>query len=394
MYKMISNWLGSELSQPENSSPRKTSTSVNFQVTMWPDFPHFPVFAKDDRIQGIRLNSAMIEASEIGSKFEKRVKKATVPCWFDAKGMQMRIREVVCDHNHDHLEFILNRPVKAKTPFVVHFKAGEDAAKCVQIRNGNHFIFEGGPRYQVRSGESIHIRSPHEAIGPVFLDYEIEKLEKIKAMNFNNYYLSYVYDQRHVDEFREIIGKDANLYLKIENQEGLKWVADKWKPQENTHLAAARGDLYVEVDRPHEIMNACKLIIQSDPDAIVGSRMMLSVVKPPVKSVEFFQYFKNDYARDAFTDEGYDLIKQAAENYKAMQPKCNPIPRCADLSDLSWLYDIGYRNFLLCDEICLNRKMLGTAVSIFDNFRSEYARDIDLKAFFKDIRHEEENGTT
>jgi pyruvate kinase len=211
----------------------------------------------------------------------------------------------------------------------VDFKAGEDAAKCVEIRDDTHFVFDGGPKYEVRAGESIHIRQEHEVGGKVFLDYELEKIERIRDLNFDRWYLSYVWDQRHVDEFRSLIGPDALLRLKIENQRGLDWVADGWRTQANTSLVAARGDLYVEIERPHEIMDACKLIIEKDPYATVGSRMLLSLVNQPV-------------------------------------------PRCADFSDLAWLYDVGFRNFLLCDELCLKEDLLAACVNIFDYFRDEY----------------------
>lgn len=92
---------------------------------------------------------------------------------------------------------------------------------------------------------------------------------------------------------------------------------------------AARGDLYVEVDKPHEILNAMKLIIKKDPEAFVGSRILLSVI--------------------------------------------NPVPECHDFSDLAWLYDIGYRKMMLCDEICLKEELLNRAVSVLDAFRKSYA---------------------
>jgi hypothetical protein len=311
------------------SSVNKKRNKPNFHVTLWPAFDHFVKYASDTRIQGIRLNSAMMHASEINGQFERRSQMAKVPLWFDIKGMQMRIREVVCDHHCDHLEFILNRPVNVKTPFIVYFKAGEDAAKCIEVRNGTHFIFDRGPRYEVRAGESIHIRDPHEVGGDVFLDYELEKIQKIVDLGFQNFYLSYVWSQRHVDQFRDLIGPNAMLKLKIENQQGLDWVANGWIPQKNTSLVAARGDLYVEVEHPHDIMNACKLIIEKDPDATVGSRMLLSIIN-------------------------------------------NSVPSCSDLSELGWLYDIGYRNFLLCDELCLKDDLLGPCVNIFDSFRKDY----------------------
>jgi pyruvate kinase len=282
----------------------------------------------------------MMEASEIDGYFVREKNIAEVPLWFDIKAMQMRIREVVCDHHCDHLEFILNRPVKVKTPCPVWFKAGEDCGKCIEVRNGTHFIFEGGPAYEVRAGESIHIRNPELQVGgPVFLDYELEKIEKVRKMGLDKFYLSYVWSQDHVDQFREVAGPDAELILKIENKIGLHWVANGFKRQHRTNLAAARGDMYVEIDYPHEINKACRLIIEKDPGAFVGSRMLLSLA--PVKCR------KCGHLHD------------------------NEVPSCADFSDLAWLYEIGYRNFLLCDELCLQEDLLAKAVNVFDAFRSE-----------------------
>lgn len=305
---------------------RKTS----FHVTLWPAFPHFPRFANDPRLQGIRLNSAMMAASEIDGEFVRQSKATSVPLWFDIKGMQMRIKEVVCDHTQDHLEFILNRPVKCKTPCNVYFKGGEDCGRCIEIRNGTHFIFKGGPQFEVRAGESIHILDPNLVVGgPLLLGYELEKIEKIKSLGLTRWYLSYVYSQRHVDEFREMIGKNAELILKVENQAALDYVVKEYRPMPNTNLMAARGDLFVEVNQPHEILAALKLIIEKAKDAFVGSRMLLSLVK-------------------------------------------SNVPSCADLCELAWLYDIGYRNFLLCDELCLKEPMLGAAISVFEAFKDDY----------------------
>jgi|GEM_PF-3040867 len=49
--------------------------------------------------------------------------------------------------------------------------------------------------------------------------------------------------------------------LKIEDMKGLEYVATQFEKDERTTLLAARGDLYVEIDRPHNIMAALKLII-------------------------------------------------------------------------------------------------------------------------------------
>lgn len=315
-------------------SDKASARPVSFHVTLWPAFDHFPKFAADPRLQGIRLNSAMMAASEIDDKFVRRASRSKVPLWFDIKGMQLRIKEAWIEG--DHYEFILNRPVQCATPFPVWFKAGEDAGLCVEVRDGTHFILaEGakhGPQNQIKAGESIHIKRADLVVGgPTFLDYEIEKIEKVKSLGFNRYCLSYVYDQRHVDEFRELVGPDAHVYLKIENEVGLEWVANHYKPQPHTNLFAARGDMYIEVARPSQILGACKLIIERDPDALVGSRMLLSLVK----------------------DE---------------------VPACSDLFELLALYQMGYRTFLLCDELCLKDEWLSTACAVFEEFRKEVGK--------------------
>ena len=132
-----------------------------------------------------------------------------------------------------------------------------------------------------------------------------------------------------MDEFRRLVGKDAQVILKIEDNKGLQYVAEEFRKTPGTSLMAARGDLYVEIERPHRIAEALRLIIRRDPEASVGSRILLSVVN-------------------------------------------GPVPSCADFLELAWLADIGYRKFLLCDELCLRQALLSAAVDAFDQFRQDH----------------------
>ena len=135
-------------------------------------------------------------------------------------------------------------------------------------------------------------------------------------------------DQRQ----RQTVGEEAELRLKIEDKFGLEYVAKEFVKTPKTKLVAARGDLYVEVDRPHDIIAALKLIIEKDPEACVGSRIFLSIV-----------------------DE--------------------EVPTCADFLELAWLYDIGYREMMLCDEICLSSELLPKAIKAWDSFRQAYVKE-------------------
>ena len=178
----------------------------------------------------------------------------------------------------------------------------------------------------MRAGESIHIRHPSLRVGgPPLLKTELDKIDRIRHLGFN-WYLSYVYDQKHVDTFREVVGDDVDVVLKIENMAGLKFAAS-YRPAPRTRLLAARGDLFVEVPRPHDIVAACRGIINVDHNAMAGSRMLLSLITQDV-------------------------------------------PNCADLCEVAWLYEIGYNSFLLCDELCLKEELLGKAVNVFCELRS------------------------
>jgi pyruvate kinase len=302
--------------------------NLEFLVTLWPTFAHFEKFAKDKRLSGIRLNSAMIKAKQLTNELEiAKSLEDPIPLYFDIKGRQLRVTEVF--PYKSHLELTLNHPIEVETPTVVLFKAGADYALLNEIKDKKHLIFEGGPEYMVYEGESLHIRHPSLKVnGPVFLDYEIEKIEKAKKAGFDKFFLSYTEKQSDIDQFREFVG-DSYIIGKIENKNGLNYVANEFRKKENLSLMCARGDLYVEIDRPHQITEAMKLIISKDSRAYVGSRLLLSLVD-------------------------------------------NEIPSCSDISDLAWLYDIGYRRMMLCDELCLKEDLMGRAINVFESFKQSY----------------------
>lgn len=301
----------------------------NLLVTLWPSFPHFNDFAYDHRLSGIRLNSAMISSSELDHELTLlKSFKHSIPLYFDIKGRQMRIEEVI--PNKKNLICTLNHPVEVETPCVVLFKAGEDVALLDHLEDdGKKLVFRGGPHYNVLPGESLHIR--HHSLrvkGDIFTTYEREKIEKVRKFGFKRYFLSYVEKQSDVDQFLELVGKDSEVWLKIESLAGMNYVVREFKKQDNLVLVAARGDMFVELDKPHDIIKAQRIIINRDPKACVGSRMLLSILN-------------------------------------------GPVPSCADLTEIAWLHDIGYHNMMLCDELCLKKELLDTAVDVFCGIRGD-----------------------
>lgn len=304
-------------------------------VTMCPSFPHFNRFAHDRRVQGIRFNSAMITLDELDNELARlRKLRPACPVYYDVKSRQMRILEV--GNKDGNLVLEINHPIEVKTPTVVLFKAGADVALLDHIEgDGHRLVFQGGPRYKLVPGESLHIRdkSFRNLRGETkedncFTQLEQLKIQKVKEAGFQKYFLSYVEKQSDIDIFQEMVGKDAEIWLKIESPAGLEFVTKSFKKRDNLVLVAARGDLFVELDKPHHMIEALRLIIRKDPEACVGSRLLLSIV--------------ND-----------------------------PVPSCADVLEIAWLYDIGYRRMMLCDEICLKENLLLSAVSAFDGTKHD-----------------------
>jgi pyruvate kinase len=306
-------------------------------VTMCPSFPHFYKFANDQRVNAVRFNSAMITLPELDNELgilTKRPPKA--PVYYDVKGRQMRILKVeTIDGN---LVLTINHPITVQTPCVVLFKAGADVGMLDHIEEVDghqRLVFDGGPTYKLVAGESLHIR--HESFrnlrgstkeDNVYTELEQKKIAKVKEAGINKFFLSYVENQYDVDLFREMVGKDAEVWLKIESVAGLNYVNEHFKKEDNLVLVAARGDMFVEVEQPHHIIKGLRDIIKKDPKASVGSRLLLSIVD-------------------------------------------SPVPSCADLIEIQWLYDIGYRRMMLCDEICLKEHMLNAAVSVFNGIKSD-----------------------
>lgn len=301
--------------------------NLQFFATLCPSFPHFLKFAQDPRLQGLRINSAMVNLVELEEELNSLNGKKTGDLYFDIKGRQLRITEAIILPTH--LELKLNHKISVQTPCPVLFKAGADWALLNEVKNGNHLIFDGGPEFLVKEGESLHIRHPSFQLhGPLFSDFEIKKIERVVKFGFKKYFLSYVESTRDIDEFREYVGKDSEIVAKIETVPGLDYVVKEFRKENNLSLMAARGDLFVEVNKPHEIVNAMRTIIEKDPQAFVGSRLLLSLVNKPV-------------------------------------------PECNDISDLAWLYDLGYRRMMLCDELCLKDDLLSTAVNVLESFRKD-----------------------
>jgi pyruvate kinase len=292
---------------------------IEIMATLWPEMPHYKYFAADPRLKGIRLNTAKAEVSTIRDLTQQAVDQSYgTPIYFDVKGRQLRVASV--DPCEDHLELELNHEVTIKTPCIILFKGGTDHALLVKAE-GKRLIFEGGPHYMVTPGDSLNVRAPYEVHGDLFPEKQLQFLDVALEAGITRFMLSYARSAEEIEEMRKIVGDNCEIIAKIEDPKGLDFVDKLDWSEKGLGLLNARGDLFVELEKPHDILRASRKIIKADSRAILGSRILLSVTEEEV-------------------------------------------PSCADIHEVGYLLGTGYRRFMFCDGLCLNKDALNRSITI------------------------------
>jgi pyruvate kinase len=155
---------------------------------------------------------------------------------------------------------------------------------------------------------------------------DLSYLNAMRSLGLDKVMLSFVERPTDVMELKSIL-PDAEILLKIESLKGVSF-ARKYKNSLG-RLMAARGDLYVEVVRPHRIVGALRDIIHADPHAIAASRIFDSLA-------------------------------------------ASPIPYAADIGDVAFLLSIGYRSFMLGDTTCMHRDTVLEALNLLDSVARQF----------------------
>lgn len=212
----------------------------------------------------------------------------------------------------------------SKGPVKCYFLDGVDSAHIVEVIDGNRLIMLEGPKRLVGQGDSINILDPSLEIEGFFTETDLEYITAV-----DNLMLSYVEKSSDIEEALALNPK-AKICAKIESKKGLNWVKNEYhKYADKVQLMAARGDLFVEVGRPDKIIKALRLIINSDPNAIVASRILSS-------------------------------LRQSSK------------VSCSDIMDIVGLLEMGYRNFMIGDEICFDQQRLLLALDTLSAIAKNY----------------------
>jgi pyruvate kinase len=244
------------------------------------------------------------------------------PLWVDLKGRQLRVVGAAVP---PYTEVHLSHPIQVDTPVDAFFSDGNECVRVMAV-DGNRLILEDGPRRLVGPGESVNIVHPSLKIEGTLTETDRAYLVAMSDKGLKRVMLSYVEHPSDVEEVERLL-PGAEVMLKIESQQGLDY-ARKYKASQG-QLMAARGDLYVEVLRPHRIVGALRDIIAADPQAVVASRI-------------------------------FDSLSH------------HPVPVSADIGDVAFLLSLGYRTFLIGDIVCFRRDSVLEVLNLLEAVAGQF----------------------
>jgi len=295
-------------------------SNLELIVTQGPYSSFLQETARIDVVSGIRLNTIMpIKEGRVEEKLEElRAKTYPKTLWIDLKARQLRITEFA---NTPYTAVTISHKIKVKLPNTVYFDNGNITGKLVEV-DGHKLILEDYVGRLLGPGESVNIIDGSlEYLAPDLLT-ERDKMyvELCGRLGIRHFMLSFVESKKDVQCLKSLC-PDSIVMAKVENQKGLRALEEI--EQVADFIMAARGDLYTEIDYPHQIADVLKRIQRvAGNKSIVASRMLGSLLK-------------------------------------------HPMPSCPDTMDIQFLKEMGYAKFLIGDDICFQRDVLMKAIRIF-----------------------------
>ena len=240
----------------------------------------------------------------------------------DLKGRQLRVVGAAVP---PYTEIRVSHKLRVSTPADMYFSDGTEHGRIVAV-DGDRLILEDGPRRLIGPGESVNIIHPSLQIEGTLTETDLAYLGAMRERGLKQVMLSYVEGPGDPAEVRALL-PEAEIMLKIETVRGLGFARQYGSSL--GRLAAARGDLYVELPRPHLMPEALQDIIRADPQAVVASRILDSLA-------------------------------------------VNPVPAGAEISDVAYLIALGYRTFMLGDALCFRRESVLEALNLLEAMARRY----------------------
>ncbi|MFQ5613827.1 MAG: pyruvate kinase [Anaerolineae bacterium] len=294
---------------------------VRALVTAPPYAPFLDEVAAHPLVCGLRLNTVMpVRGGPVEAL--RRLRAFDRPLWVDLKGRQLRVVGAAIP---PYTTVRLSHRIRVNTPVDAYFSDGTERVRVAAV-DGDRLILEDGPRRLIGPGESVNIVHPSLQIEGTLTETDRAYLAAMRELGLKRVMLSYVERAADVEEVRQLL-PDAEVLLKIETQRGLDYARKRGASQ--GRLVAGRGDLYVEVLRPHRLVGALRDIIAADPEAVVASRIFDSLAH-------------------------------------------HPVPASADIGDVAFLLALGYRTFMLGDAVCLRRDSVLEALNLLEAVAEQF----------------------
>ncbi|MDO8516900.1 MAG: pyruvate kinase [Nanoarchaeota archaeon] len=297
--------------------------TINAIVTMPPYAPFIDEVIEHPLVKGIRLNIVMPikkdKREELLKGLYEKTKNKNKELWLDLKCRQLRTENYGVP---PFTEIELSHKIQVYTPCKAYFSDRSISATILEV-DGNKLIMQEGPKRVIGPGESVTIPHPTLQIEGYLTDKDKEYIETGNKIGLKNYMLSFVEKKEDIEELKKYC-KDATIISKIESQKGI----DNLK-EINTRLMAARGDLYMELNWPHEIIFAVEKILAKDENAMVASRIFSS-------------------------------LEERLE------------PSCEDLGDVDNLLRMGYKTFMFGDDICFKKDSIIGALNLLSIMARRY----------------------
>jgi pyruvate kinase len=295
--------------------------NVRVLVTVPPYATFLEEVARHPVVSGFRLNTVMPLRTGPAEAID-RLRAFGQPLWIDLKGRQLRVVGAAIP---PYTEVRLSHRIRVHTPIDAFFSDGRECVRVMAV-DGERLILEDGPRRLVGPGESVNIVHPSLEIEGTLTETDRAYLAAMAEAGLKQVMLSYVESPSDVEEVQRLL-PGAAVMCKIETQRGLAFARKHGATL--GRLMAARGDLYIEVLRPHRIVSALRDIVAADPGAVVASRIFESLAH-------------------------------------------DPVPESADIGDVAFLLALGYRTFLLGDAVCLRRDSVLEALNLLQAVAGEF----------------------
>jgi len=290
-------------------------------VTAPPYAPYLGEVVRHPLVTGLRLNTIMPVKGGPEEAFD-RLGGWGVPLWVDLKGRQLRVAEPAIP---PYTSLRVSHEVEVETPATVYLADGREKATVAAV-DGDRLILSDGPRRIIGPGESVNIVHPSLRVRGTLTPEDRGYLSAMKGLGHRRAMLSFVENENDVHEVERLL-PDVELLLKIESERGLAFA--RRSRARLGHLVAGRGDLFVEVGRPHRIVGALRSVISCDSEAWVASRLFESLAR-------------------------------------------SPVPSLSDIADVAFLLALGYRRFVLGDVVCFDRNAVLASLDLLQAIAEEH----------------------